>query len=265
MGVILIILSFILTKKIISPIMALLVNAGSVRKNYLNQNIPISLGLVLFFGSVSSFFLYSLLMQDKRVILILLVLTMTLLVGFIDDLLGDHSVKGLKGHLKKLLLRRELTSGALKAIFISLISFFVVIYYWENLILLLFNFVILILTTNTFNLLDVRPGRTIKVYLVVCGLILALFPQNNIYLGFIFASVLAYAPFDLKGKGMLGDTGSNFLGMSIALAIIFNFSSYTKVFISILLIILHVYTEKKSLTVLIEKISILRFIDNLGR
>ena len=82
---------------------------------------------------------------------------------------------------------------------------------------------------------------------------------------FIMASVLAYAPLDLKGKGMLGDAGSNFLGISLGLELMFKLSVSGKIFITLFLVVLHIYTEKKSLTELIEKISFLKLIDNLGR
>jgi len=265
MGIILTILSFAITRFILSPLKKFIINAGAVRKNYLGNQIPIGLGLVLMFGTIPSFFIYSLFTKDENIYFLFLILTITILVGFIDDILGDHSVKGLKGHIFILLKKRELTSGALKAIIISLISIFIGLYYWENLILFALNFVILILTTNMFNLFDVRPGRVIKIYLLIFMMLFIPFPPTRTYLSIIFASVLAYAPLDFKGKGMLGDTGSNFLGMSIGLSLVLNLSYFSKAIVFILLVILHIYTEKKSLTELIEKIRILRLIDNMGR
>jgi len=265
MGIILVIITFFLTKLIMTPLKVLLISSGAVRKNYQGKDIPIGLGLVLLFGIIPSFFIYGIIRKDENTFLIMLVLTLTLLVGLIDDLLGNHSVKGLKGHLLKLFIKKELTSGSLKAIFISVISLLVALYYWENTILFVLNFVILILTTNSFNLFDVRPGRAIKVYFLAYGLISIFSPQNTFYLGLIFTGLIAYAPLDFRGKGMLGDTGSNFLGMAVGLALIFNLAFISKVVAAILLIVLHFYTEKKSLTELIEKIFILRLIDNLGR
>jgi len=164
-----------------------------------------------------------------------------------------------------LIEKGELTSGALKAIIISTTSVYISIYYWENVIFFVLNFVILVLTTNMFNLFDVRPGRVIKIYVLIYLILFASYPQTRIYLSIIFASVLAYAPLDFKGKGMLGDTGSNFLGMSVGLALVLNLSYLPKVIVCIILVALHIYTEKKSLTVLIERVKILRLIDNMGR
>jgi UDP-GlcNAc:undecaprenyl-phosphate GlcNAc-1-phosphate transferase len=264
MGIILVILSFIITLAILSPLKTLLVNAGAVRKNYQGKDIPIGLGLVLFFSIIPSFFLIGYLEEDNQGSLVLLALTITVLVGFIDDLLGNHSVKGLKGHFKMLVLKNELTSGALKAITISLVSLLVSLYLWKNLLLFIANFVILILMTNAFNLFDVRPGRAIKFYLLIWS-IHFLFFAESIYLTIILASILVYGPLDFKGKAMLGDTGSNFLGMACGLSLIFNLNLNSQVFIAFLLIILHIYTEKRSLSVLIEKITLLRLIDNWGR
>jgi len=265
MGLILALFSYLMTKMIFPYIKTLLINGGAVRKNYLNKDIPIGLGLVLLLGTAPSFLTYGILTGNERMLLITFVLTITLLVGFIDDLLGNHSVKGLKGHFLRLIKGRELTSGALKAIVISTVSLFVCFYNWVSPIIFILDFFILILTTNTFNLLDVRPGRALKAFLFAGAIILAFFPQNTMTLGFIMASVLAYAPFDLKGKCMLGDTGSNFLGMVIGLELIFKLSFNAKIILTVLLIVLHIYTEKKSLTQLIEKVSVLRLIDNLGR
>ena len=220
MGLVLVITSFLVTMLILPLIKEFLINAGAVRKNYLKQDIPIGLGLVLLFGSLPSFLLYCFSAQEEKIFLILLVLTLTLLVGFIDDLLGNHFVKGLKGHFLKLITGRELTSGAFKAIVVSTVSLFICIYYWENPTVVVLNFIILVLTTNTFNLLDVRPGRTIKSLSFNRWINPFILPENAFSLGLIIASVLAYAPFDLKGQGMLGDTGSNFLGMSIGLELI---------------------------------------------
>ena len=65
---------------------------------------------------------------------------------------------------------------------------------------------------------------------------------------------------------MLGDAGSNFLGMSIGLVLVTNLGqgseSYSGFFF---LAYLHYYTEQKSLSALIERYSLLRFIDKLGR
>jgi len=265
MGIILTILSYSVSRFSLSSLKHFLIKAGAVRENYLGNQIPIGLGLILIFGTAPSFFLYSFFTGDESVYFIFLVLTITLLVGFIDDILGNHSVKGLKGHILMLFKKGELTSGALKAIIISTTSIFIAFYYWENVILFVLNFVILILTTNMFNLFDVRPGRVIKIYVLIYLILFISYPETRTYLSIIFASVLAYAPLDFKGKGMLGDTGSNFLGMSIGLAFVFNLSYLAKAIVCILLVILHIYTEKKSLTKLIERIKILRLIDNMGR
>jgi len=265
MGIILIILSFFLTKIIMLPIANLLTASGVVKENYLGNKIPVGMGLVIWLGTFPSLLIYDKVTSNSCFIIYVLILTITLLVGFIDDLLGDHSVKGLKGHLFKLFKNKELTSGALKALIISIASFIIAWNMSANLIHWIINFILLILTTNSFNLLDVRPGRVLKGYIFAAILLFVFYPVSRFLLSVLTASLVAYAPWDFKGKVMLGDAGSNFLGMTIGLAIITSLDFFYKIIITIFLVYLHFYTEKKSLTSLIDKVYILRLLDNLGR
>jgi len=64
---------------------------------------------------------------------------------------------------------------------------------------------------------------------------------------------------------MMGDAGSNVLGASVGFLAASAFSLYTKIAILACLIGVHIFTEKYSLTELIEKNSFLKYLDNLGR
>ncbi|SMB95032.1 UDP-N-acetylmuramyl pentapeptide phosphotransferase/UDP-N-acetylglucosamine-1-phosphate transferase [Desulfonispora thiosulfatigenes DSM 11270] len=260
-------LAFILTKISSVFIANMLIRCGAVRANFEGKDIPVGMGLTLFLGIIPSYLLinqFSLNNMDINY-LTLFILTVTVLVGFIDDIIGETKVKGLKGHLKLFFTEGTLTTGALKAFVISLVSLFYSLKVSESFVLFILNLFILILTTNSFNLLDLRPGRAIKVYLLIAAIILINYPLNQpLLLVFLFA-LIAYFPLDLKQRAMLGDTGSNLLGISCGISLILNFNLSIKMVILAFLIILHVYTEKKSLSVLIEKNSVLRFLDNLGR
>lgn len=265
MGIVLILLSFLLTKIILNPVSKLLLNNGAVRENYLGKKIPIGLGLVIWLGTTPYLLIYGIINSEKNIFFILLILTTTLLVGFIDDLLGNHKIKGLKGHFLMFIRDKELTSGVLKALLISLFSLLFSYQISQNILLLIINFIILILTTNSFNLLDVRPGRTLKVFIFASILLSIFYPASRLFLSIIIASIIAYVPVDFKGKGMLGDTGSNFLGMSMGIVLISNLSNIVKIMVMIFLVYLHIFTEKQSLTALIDKVYFLRLIDNFGR
>ncbi len=264
MMLILSLLAFMLTKILIPLLAQLLASGGALRKNFQDREIPVAMGLVIGFGVLPSILIYGSFLNKIFAPQLLILLFTTLLVGLIDDLLGNHDVKGLKGHFSLLFKKKRLTSGALKAIIISLISLYFSFLVSDSYFVWILNYFILVFITNLFNLLDVRPGRTIKVYFLL-GLILVLaYPFNN-YLLIILSSVLAYSSWDLKGKGMLGDTGSNFLGMSIGISLVLNLSLTIKFILFLALIYLHWYTERNSLTKLIERVYFLRLIDNLGR
>ena len=81
------------------------------------------MGLVIGFGVLPSILIYGSFLNKIFAPQLLILLFTTLLVGLIDDLLGNHDVKGLKGHFSLLFKKKRLTSGALKAI-ISLISLY---------------------------------------------------------------------------------------------------------------------------------------------
>ncbi|HAA90447.1 MAG: Glycosyl transferase family 4 [Thermoanaerobacterales bacterium 50_218] len=188
-------------------------------------------------------------------------------LGFLDDLLGSREKRGLRGHFQAL-LRGELTTGGLKAIggvlgalFVSSITF-PSRPWWEVLTATL----LIALSANALNLLDLRPGRAIKgFYLWFFALVLG-FREGCLFLLLPLAGgLLAYAPYDFKSKVMLGDSGSNLLGASLGMVTAWVLPFSTQLVVVLLLVLFHLFTEKYSLTEVIEKNSFLRFLDNLGR
>ena len=81
----------------------------------------------------------------------------------------------------------------------------------------------------------------------------------------ILPNVLAYFNTDLKARAMMGDTGSNVLGISIGVLMAFGYDIKVRVGWLVFLVLMHLITEKFSLTKIIEKNRVLKFIDNLGR
>ena len=81
----------------------------------------------------------------------------------------------------------------------------------------------------------------------------------------ILPNVLAYFNYDLKAKAMMGDTGSNVLGISIGILMVMGYTFKVRVSWLVFLVLIHILTEKFSLTKIIEKNKVLNFIDKLGR
>lgn len=187
-------------------------------------------------------------------------------LGLIDDLIGGRETRGFKGHFGEL-FKGKLTTGALKAIGGGLISFYVVAGFSENIFLQFLNAILVTLTVNTFNLLDLRPGRAIKVFLIL-GAISYLFSLAYpvwIFWGIFLGSIVVLFKAELAEEIMLGDVGSNVLGAILGFTFVVNFNWKVNSLILALLVLLQLFTEKHSLTELIERNRILRWLDELGR
>ncbi len=260
--------NFIITKLIISLFLNLLYKTECIKMNYRKEKIPVAMGLIFIpVLSISVICVICLYSRDQLfgLVFFLGILAMGF-AGLLDDLLGDRSVTGLKGHYQALFKKRELTTGGFKAIFGGLVALMISIViskYWLDIFL---NTLIIALFTNFINLLDLRPGRALKGFLLSSFLLL-LNPIHQIFRLLLFGligSSLAYMPYDLKAKSMMGDVGSNILGISLGIACI-SAGFYTRVVIFVLLLLVHVYTEKYSLTKTIEKNRILKYFDEIGR
>ena len=116
------------------------------------------------------------------------------------------------------------------------------------------------------NLLDLRPGRAIKVYLlIIFGIFFNVIESIKNIIMLLVPNVLAYFNYDLKAKSMMGDTGSNVLGISIGIIFVISFPLNVRVFWLLFLVFIHILTEKYSLTKIIEGNKFLNYIDKLGR
>ena len=72
----------------------------------------------------------------------------------------------------------------------------------------------LVLATNALNLLDLRPGRAIKVFVLLgAGLTIGARELRPLWtLGLFVGPALVAGAYDLRERAMLGDTGANLLG-----------------------------------------------------
>ena len=136
------------------------------KKNYHDKMIPVIGGILILFISLPVWFFwgrYSINRQDYIYRLLFLSLLVAL-TGLIDDLAGRDDIKGLKGHFKTLLISRRWTTGIIKILFFLLIIFFVLYQPNINISGLMIDLLIVLLFSNFFNLLDLRPGRALKFF-----------------------------------------------------------------------------------------------------
>jgi UDP-N-acetylmuramyl pentapeptide phosphotransferase/UDP-N-acetylglucosamine-1-phosphate transferase len=126
---------------------------------------------------------------------------------------------------------------------------------------------LVVLTTNLFNLLDLRPGRSAKT-LVLLGALLTLASTdvNPLWaLGLFVGPIVALLPLDLRERGMLGDTGSNAIGAVAGLWLVLTLSTTAQAIALGLVLLITVYGEFRSISALIDRTPGLRHLDSLGR
>ena len=235
--------------------------------NYQQRKVPCPYGLSFaitlivgfLVGSFSGYYSYE---QVNK--LLILILTMSF-VGIIDDLLGNKQNQGLVGHFKVLLTEFKLTTGSLKAVFSSIVVFSVSLYWSTGLWAGILNGLIFLLSANFINLLDVRPGRALKIVIIIISLIIVSHAKLINYGLLVLITVVRALPVDLAGQGMMGDVGANVLGVVVGFLVVAGFSEIIKLVYLISLMAIHLYTEVRSLSNLIKNNKILCQLDQLGR
>lgn len=254
-----------------------LLDAGLTRRNYRGAALAFPLGAVLATASLVA--LAPLAFLDDRADLELLdpglrrwlpYLLGVAFLGFLDDSLGRgeaaEAPRGWRGH-GRALREGRLSTGAIKAIGALALAAYVVsgrgLESWRYLA----DVALLILATNAFNLLDLRPGRAEKgLGLLGLGLCLGAWTMAPLELLGIFAGpALVGAAFTLRERAMLGDTGSNLLGAIGGVWLLTALGGSGRLVALVLLVALTVYGELRSISGSIESLPPLRWLDSLGR
>lgn len=247
----------------------MLESCGLIRKNYRGEMIPVGMGIAFIPAlMVNSAILTYFNIEHDRLLLIFVLLFAVMAMAFagiMDDAIGNRNVTGLKGHFLSM-FKGRLTTGGFKAVLGGFIGIVVSAAVADNILGVVVGTLVVALATNFMNLLDLRPGRAIKVYLIISILVLIFAGDFNrqLYM-LLLPGVVSYFIFDLKALSMMGDAGSNVLGVFIGVMIVISFSIQVQLVCLVGLIAIHVLTEKYSLTKLIEQNSVLNFIDKLGR
>jgi UDP-GlcNAc:undecaprenyl-phosphate GlcNAc-1-phosphate transferase len=252
-------------------LLEMLRDAGAVGKNYLGNEIAVSAGISFPISVLAAYLLYGFFGQyNFGMAVFLFGITSISFLGFIDDMLGKRDVTGFKGHFKAL-LKGRMTTGGLKAIGGGIIAIYLAVSNptAANLRVgeVILNILVIALFTNMLNLLDLRPGRAIKGFLVFFALIavLALGKLEWMLIAPLLGAVIYYFRADLKAMAMMGDAGSNVLGLSLGYLCVINLGLIPRIVVCVFLVALHLYTEKYSLTETIQKIPLLKAVDELGR
>ena len=250
---------------------------GQVRVNWRGAELAFPLGALLI--SISLIVLAPLAVLDDRADLDLLepelrryatyILGIALL-GLLDDMLGRgaaaDTARGWRGHAKAL-AAGQLSTGAIKAIGAFGLAAFAVSGRGRESLDYIADLALLLLATNLFNLLDLRPGRVEKAFaLLLAGLCLGawtVFPIE--LLGLFIGPLLAGVALTLRERAMLGDAGANLIGALGGVAMIVTLGDTARLVALAIVLALTVYGEFRSISAAIERLPVLRDLDRLGR
>ncbi len=189
-----------------------------------------------------------------------------LALGLLDDALGHARQRGWRGH-GAATLRGELSTGALKAAGSLGLALLAMSYLGLSNGRWLLAAAVLVLATNVFNLLDLRPGRATKAFVLLgAGLAIGAADLRPLWaLGLFAAPALVAGAYDLRERVMLGDTGANLLGALAGLWLVLTLSGTGQLVALALLAAITVYGELRSISALIERTPGLRRLDSWGR
>ncbi|HSS34269.1 MAG TPA: hypothetical protein VLL27_13410 [Solirubrobacterales bacterium] len=252
-------------------------DAGLVRENYRGAQLAFPLGAVLATAALVA--LAPLAFLNDRADLDLLdpelrrwlpYLLGIAFLGFLDDALGQgaraDTPRGWRGHWAAL-RRGTLSTGAIKAIGALALAAYVVsgrgLESWRYIA----DVVLLILTTNLGNLLDLRPGRAEKALVLLCaGLCLGAWTFAPVeLLGIFLGPVLVGAWLTLGERAMLGDTGSNLIGAIAGVWLLTVLGGNGRLVALAVVLFLTIYGEMRSISATIDSVPPLRWLDSLGR
>jgi len=196
-----------------------------------------------------------------------------LALGLLDDTLGDDqrsgaapAPRGWRGH-GAAALRGQLSTGIVKAV--GSLGLALLAMSWLGLPggRWILAAAVLVLATNVFNLLDLRPGRSAKAFVLLgAGLAIGSAQLRPLWaLGLFVAPALVAGAYDLRERAMLGDTGSSLLGALAGLWLVLTLSFTGQLVALALLVSITLYGELCSISALIERTPLLRQLDSLGR
>ena len=246
--------------------------AGLVRANYREVALPVPLGVLIVPAALVALVPVALLARladtdiyPDNIGLVMLFVPGIALLGLIDDVLSGAS-RGWRGH-GAAVLTGNLSTGALKAVGTLGLALLVAsgLPGQEGDFLLAAG--VLVLATNVFNLIDLRPGRSIKALVALCAGLLALTMDLDPLwaLGLFLAPIVVLLPFDLRERAMLGDTGSNAVGAVAGLWLVLALSTRAQAIALALVAAASLYGELRSISGLVDRTPWLRHLDSLGR
>jgi UDP-GlcNAc:undecaprenyl-phosphate/decaprenyl-phosphate GlcNAc-1-phosphate transferase len=257
--------------------------AGVVRENYRGLVLPAAAGILI--AVVAALAVGPLAALDEladsdtlapEVGAALVFVVGVAMLGLVDDLLGGRrpagaatdpvSPRGLRGHARAA-ARGDVSTGLLKALGALGLALYVLAGDGRSAAEYLVGVGVLVLSTNLFNLLDLRPGRAGKAF-VALGAVLTLGSWDTYALqalGLFIGPALVLLPYDLRERAMLGDAGSNVLGAVAGLWLVLALGPTGEAVALAVLAVLTVYGEFRSISAMVDRNPLMRRLDSIGR
>lgn len=254
-----------------APMLRALRAGGHVKANYREREVAFPFGVLSMAAALVALVPLAIMRQVEvkgvlypKALDIALYLLGVAFLGLVDDTLGGEP-RGWRGH-GRALLKGQMSTGALKAAGSLGLALYVTSNPGLSAGRWLLESAVLVLATNVFNLLDLRPGRATKVFLLLgAGLTLGAASVEALWrLGLFVGPALVAGVYDLRERAMLGDTGANLLGGLAGLWMLLTLSTSGQEIALALLVVVTVYGELRSISELVERVPLLRGLDSWG-
>lgn len=254
-----------------------LAEAGMTRANYRGADVAFPAGAILIGAALVA--LAPLALLDDRADLDLLDPELrrwmsyalgVALLGLLDDTIGrgeaTDAPRGWRGHARAVAQGR-LSTGALKAVGALALAAYAASGRGLEGVRYVVDLALLLLATNLFNLLDLRPGRAEKaLFLLIVGVCIGEWTALPIeLLGLFLGAVIVGTYFTLRERAMLGDTGSNLIGALAGISMLVALPPSGRTVALGIVVALTIYGEFRSLGAAIERVPPLKQLDSLGR
>lgn len=184
-------------------------------------------------------------------------------LGAYDDLAGSGDRRGLRGHVTAL-AHGEVTTGAVKLIGLGAAGLAAARLAGHRGVDVPISGAVVAGAANLVNLLDLRPGRALKVG-VAHGVPALLPTPGATVLAPAVGAAAALLPGDLGEQTMLGDTGANALGAALGVGILGAYGRVGRLAHLVAITGLTLLSERVSFTKVIESTPVLAALDRWGR
>ncbi|MBO0830945.1 MAG: hypothetical protein J2P29_03135 [Actinobacteria bacterium] len=240
--------------------------AAWTRTNYQGETVTLLAGPAVALGGIAGILASGASRRNQAAAVV--AVTGAAVFGGYDDLAGDRTSTGLRGHLRAL-LDGELTTGVVKLAGIGASGMVAALVADAGpdsggVVDRLINAGLIAGAANLVNLFDLRPGRAIKAT-ALAGALVAAGPGGAGAVSAPVAAALALLPEDLGERAMLGDAGANALGALLGTAAATTLPRPARVAALAAIVGLTAASEVVSFSRVIERTRPLRWLDMLGR